>query len=180
MKLPLVYFGQPILRSVAKTVTVFDADLKKLSHDMVDTMVCADGIGLAGPQINVEKRIFVMQIPPQMDVDEAGNPENPMLPVPVTMVNPEILASSEEEEDYEEGCLSIPGVNGNVRRPVGIQVNYQDVEGAEHTLELVGMAARCAQHEMDHLDGKLFIDYLSHVKKMAIAGRLKRIKAGKI
>lgn len=176
MNLPLSYFGSPVLREVAEPVTTFDDSLKKLSQDMIDTMREEAGIGLAGPQVGKRLRIFVMDVPPDMDVDEKGQPYNPLIKNPLVVINPEIKASGEDEEEMEEGCLSIPEVRGKVQRPFSIEMTFQDVGGESREIKLYGLAARCAQHENDHLNGVLFIDYLSSVKKMSIKGKLKRIK----
>jgi len=176
MSLNLCYYGNPILRQSAQPVTVFDAELKKLSADMVDTMRAEAGIGLAGPQIGKSLRIFVMEIPPDMDEEEPGQRLNPSLNGPLVAVNPEIQAREEEQDELEEGCLSIPEVRGRVERPTDIVLRYQTVTGEEKRLPLTGLAARCAQHELDHLNGVLFIDHLGSVKKMAVKGKLKKIK----
>lgn len=175
-KLPLVYYGTSGLRETAQAVDTFNSDLSALGADMVETMRHERGIGLAGPQIGKRLRIFAMQIPEEMDLDETGERLNPELPSPLVVVNPSFSEPSPNVDDYEEGCLSIPGVTGYVKRPVSITMQYQDTEGNAHSIRLHGLAARCAQHEVDHLDGKLFIDYLSHVKKMSIRSKLKRIK----
>jgi peptide deformylase len=176
MNLPLSYFGNPGLREVAEPVTTFDESLKKLTQDMIDTMREEVGIGLAGPQVGKPLRIFVMDVPPEMDVDEAGQPYNPLIKNPLVVINPQIKESGDEDEEMEEGCLSIPEVRGKVQRPFSIEMTFQDVCGESRELKLSGLAARCAQHETDHLNGVLFIDYLSSVKKMSIKGKLKRIK----
>ena len=171
MILPLCYFGNPVLRETAEPVTEFGPELKKLAADMVDTMRDEAGIGLAGPQVGVQRRIFVMEIP--SDMEDALNPQ---VAYPLVVVNPEILDPSEVEEELEEGCLSIPEVRGRVVRPENIRMTFQTVEGEHRELRLSGLAARCAQHETDHLNGVLFVDYLGSVKKMAIKGKLRKIK----
>lgn len=173
---PLSYFGNPILREKAVPVTCFDADLAQLGEDMIATMREEAGIGLAGPQIGQSLRIFAMEVPEEMDTDEDGSPNNPGLQCPLVVVNPEVEEMGDEDEEMEEGCLSIPEVRGKVQRPFAIRLRYQDVKGGTHEIDLKGLAARCVQHETDHLNGVLFIDYLSSVKKMSIKGRLKRIK----
>jgi len=179
MSLDLVYYGDPLLRAVAAPVADFNPALAQLAEDMIDAMRREKGIGLAGPQIGVGKRIFVMEIPVDMDKDEeSGERLNPTLEGPLVVVNPEILDPTEEEDVYEEGCLSLPTINGFVTRPFGILLRFQDPRGQARELTLRGLAARCAQHEKDHLDGKLFIDYLSPVKRFAIKGKLRRIKDG--
>ncbi len=176
MILSLTYFGNPRLRERAVEISEFDDQLAKLASDMIETMHAEQGIGLAGPQVDVGKRIFVMEIPQDMDEDQDGQPLNPQLSGPLVVINPKIETHDEEESEAEEGCLSIPDVRGRVTRPWALSLEYQDLSGASHTLELQGLAARCVLHENDHLDGKLFLDYLSSVKRMAIKGKLKRIK----
>ena len=177
MHLPLAYYGNPVLREKARPVTDFNQELADLARDMVETMDAESGIGLAGPQVSRPLRIFVMRIPEEMDMDASGGRLNPGLSGPLVVVNPEIDHVAEEEDETEEGCLSIPDVRGNVWRPTSIRLSFQDVEGTPRSMSLKGLAARCAQHETDHLNGVLFIDYLSSVKKVAIRGKLKRIKA---
>jgi peptide deformylase len=157
-------------------VTEFDADLSSLSKEMIETMRAESGIGLAGPQIGQRMRIFVMEIPPEMDADETGRRLNPFLKGPLVVINPDIEILDDEQDEMEEGCLSIPDVRGKVERPFRIRMTYQTVSGGTVTQELQGLAARCAQHEMDHLNGILFIDYLGPVKKRTIKGKLKKIK----
>lgn len=173
MILPLCYYGNPVLRETAEPVTEFGPELKQLASDMVETMRDEAGIGLAGPQVGVRKRIFVMEIP--ADMDDEANP-NPQVDYPLTVVNPGILDPSDLEEEMEEGCLSIPDVRGKVVRPESIRMGFQTLEGEHKELYLSGLAARCAQHETDHLNGVLFVDYLGSVKKMAIKGKLRKIK----
>ncbi len=173
---PLCYFGNSVLREKAAPITNFDAELEKLGKDMISTMREEEGIGLAGPQIGKSLRIFTMEVPVDMDEDENGQPLNAGLESPLVVVNPEIEVVGDVEEEMEEGCLSIPEVRGKVIRPFAIKLRYQNVKGESKELELQGLAARCVQHETDHLNGVLFIDYLSSVKKMSIKGKLKRIK----
>ncbi len=173
---PLCYFGHPVLREAARPVESFDDALKSLARDMVDTMHDESGIGLAGPQIGQSLRIFVMSIPADMDEDEEGKPANAGVVYPLVAVNPEIVDASDEEDDMEEGCLSIPEIRGRVARPVSVTLRYQDTGGKVREQRLHHLAARCAQHETDHLDGILFIDHLSSVKRLAIKGKLRKIK----
>jgi len=176
MTLRMRYYGDPVLRRKAEPVETFDEDLKTLADAMVDTMRDESGIGLAGPQIGDSRRIFVMEIPADMDVDGSGARLNPELDGPMAVVNPEFVECSEEQDEVEEGCLSIPDVRGRVVRPVSVRMRFRTVEGEEREMELHGLAARCAQHETDHLDGVLFVDHLGSVKKMAIKGKLKKLK----
>lgn len=176
MKRALCFYGNPILREKAKPVTEFDDALRVLAADMVETMHAESGIGLAGPQVGVDRRIFVMEIPEDMDEDDEGSPANPGVTYPLVVVNPEISDASPKREDMEEGCLSIPEVRGKVSRPVSITLKYQNLQGESCELRLKHLAARCAMHETDHLDGVLFVDLLSPVKRVAIKGKLKRLK----
>lgn len=176
MILPLSYYGQPILRKPAESVTVFDENLRRLAEDMIDTMHAESGIGLAGPQIGKSLRIFVMEIPPDMDQDDDENRANPFLDGPLVVVNPRISNLAPKTEVMEEGCLSIPDIRGNVNRPLSLTLDFQDVDGKPHTLNLSLLAARCVLHENDHLDGILFLDHLSQVKRLAIKGKLRKLK----
>lgn len=164
MVLEIVKYPDPTLNQVAEPVTVFDSALAELAEKMFETMYEAHGVGLAGPQVARNKRIFVVNIEP-------GNPTKEAV-----FVNPVITASSGEQIG-EEGCLSIPGVGGKVARAVEITVDYQDVTGAAHTGTFTDYFARAIQHELDHLDGKLFIDKISYAEKEMAAGRLKELRA---
>lgn len=177
MSLSLKFYGDPILREIAKPVESFDTELKKLATDMVKAMREEAGIGLAGPQIGKALRIFVMEIPADMDEDPEGNPVNPGIAYPLVVVNPELEPVSDDEDEREEGCLSIPDIRGKVWRPTAVRMRYQSVTGEQKEVEMQGLAARCAQHETDHLNGILFVDLLGSVKKMAIKGKLKKLKA---
>lgn len=164
--LKLRYYGDPILRRQALEVRTFDKSLREIVAAMLEAMEREDGVGLAAPQVGIELRILVA-----LSMKEPGDEEAK----PMVLVNPEILERSRETWVYEEGCLSIPGIRGDVTRPSGIKVRYQDLDGGEHTLEAEGMFARILQHEIDHLDGKLFIDYLSPADKSLLKPKLKNI-----
>ena len=142
------------LRQVADPIEKVDAEVKKLAKDMLDTMYDAPGIGLAGPQIGEMKRIVVM------DLAKEGEKADP-----IVMINPEILKYSDETITSEEGCLSIPEIYYDVERPAEITVKYTDLEGNEVEREAKERLAICIQHELDHLDGVLYIDYLSRLKR---------------
>lgn len=171
MNLQLRYYGDPILRERAKEVEDFDAALAELGESMIETMHRERGIGLAGPQVGVSRRIIVALA--MRDVDDADAEA-------MVLVNPEVLDRSGDTWIFEEGCLSIPGVNGDVTRATGVHVRYQDVEGNAHTLDASGMFARILLHEIDHLDGRLFIDYLSPARKSLIKPALKAIADGNL
>lgn len=163
MKILLV--PDPVLKAVAKPVTQFDADLKKLADDMLETMYGARGIGLAANQVGVLKRILVM------DVGQRSGEKNPYI-----LVNPEIIWESEELCTKEEGCLSIPGHYANVERPATVRVKFQDVTGAEHEMDYEDWAAACVQHEIDHLNGVLFPEHLTRLKRDMIMKRMRKDK----
>ena len=143
-----------------------DDATRALMQDMLETMYAAPGVGLAAPQIGVMKRILVMDV---VKEDE-GEPQ------PYLMANPEVTWASEEVSTYEEGCLSIPDEFADVERPARVKVSYLDSDGQTQELDCDGLLATCVQHEIDHLDGKLFIDYLGPVKRSMITGRMKKRK----
>jgi len=155
-QLPILEYPDPRLRIRAEPVTEFDAELRQLAADLLETMYAAPGIGLASTQVDIHKRILVV------DVSEERNE-------PYCLVNPEIL-ESEGLVSYEEGCLSVPDVFESVERAERIKVSALDDTGARIEIEAEGLLAICIQHEMDHLDGRLFVDYLSSLKR----GRLKK------
>jgi peptide deformylase len=142
------------LRQVSEPVKAIDAGIRKLVDDMFETMYDAPGIGLAAIQIGMPKRVVTM------DLAKKDDPKEPQV-----FVNPEILWSSEDKATYEEGCLSIPEFYGDVERPAQVKVKYLDLEGQAHEVEANGLLATCLQHEIDHLNGILFIDYLSKLKR---------------
>ena len=154
-----------ILREKSLSVETVDEDLKKLMNDMLETMYAAPGIGLAAIQVGVPKRVIVLDIAPK---DE---PRNPMF-----FVNPEIIKKSDNNSTYEEGCLSVPGQFAEIDRPDKCQIKYLDYHGQPKEIKAEGMLATCIQHEMDHLEGILFIDYLSKLKKSMIIKKLTKQK----
>lgn len=152
--LPLVLVPQPVLRQVAEPVDEVTDELVKLADDMAETMYDAPGIGLAANQIGVLKRVIVM--------DCAREDAPPAL---WKMFNPEIILRSDEATKMEEGCLSIPGHNAEVKRPSEVHVAYLDSDGVRQEMQATGLLAACVQHEIDHLNGVLFIDHLSRLKR---------------
>ena len=164
--LKLRYYGDPILRRRAMDVQAFDASLRDLASQMLEAMEREEGVGLAAPQVGLDLRVLVA-LAMREPGDETAEP--------VVMVNPEILERSHETWVYEEGCLSIPGVRGDVTRPERVRVHYQDLDGTNHSIDVDGMFARILQHEIDHLNGKLFIDYLSTADKLLLKARLRSI-----
>jgi len=156
----------PRLKATATPVADFDSKLAALANDMLETMYDAPGIGLAAPQIGIGKRLFVMDC-----VKEEG-----ATPEPMVLINPEITWSSDDTNVYEEGCLSIPEQFAEVTRPSEVEVTWQDVTGAQHSEKFDGLWATCAQHEIDHLNGKLFIDYLKPLKRQIITRKMQKLK----
>ena len=154
-----------ILRQKSLLVDKVDEDVRKLMDDMLETMYAAPGIGLAAIQVGVPKRVIVLDIAPK---DE---PRNPMF-----FVNPEIIKKSDNNSTYEEGCLSVPGQFAEIDRPDKCHIKYLDYHGQPKEIKAEGMLATCIQHEMDHLEGILFIDYLSKLKKSMIIKKLSKQK----
>jgi peptide deformylase len=165
---PILIHPDPRLRKPAAPVEAVDDGIRALAEDMLATMYEAPGIGLAATQLGVMKRIFVM--------DCAGKDEEPE---PMVLVNPEIVWRSEETQTSEEGCLSIPDVYEEVTRPERVRVRWLGLDGQMHEREFGDRWAVCAQHEIDHLDGRLFIDYLSGLKRTMITSRMKKLKKEK-
>lgn len=174
----------PRLKTVSVPVEAdeFNDDLKTLVDDMFDTMYDAPGIGLAAIQVGVPKRVLVIDLQePDMDAepikDDEGNERQPVKNVPRVFINPEILNPAEEKSSYNEGCLSVPEVYADVDRPATCSVRYQDLDGNSHEEDMEGMMATCIQHEMDHLEGIVFIDHLSRLKRNMVLKKLKKIRA---
>ena len=155
---PLIILPDPILREVSSPLEAINDETRRLADDMLETMYDAPGIGLAAIQIGVPRRMLVL------DVSKDGEEKTPLV-----FINPEIVASSDARSVYEEGCLSIPDYYAEVERPATISVRYLDRDGKEQTIDADGLLATCLQHEIDHLDGVLFIDHISKLKRdMAI------------
>ncbi|MBN2184258.1 MAG: peptide deformylase [Candidatus Krumholzibacteriota bacterium] len=162
-RINLKIVGDSILRKKAEKVEVFDESLSKLLDDMVETMIFEGGVGLAAPQVGVSKMVAVV------------NPEPENSETLLRLVNPKITETGAETECIEEGCLSVPGIRGNVIRPVVIVLEYQDEKGNAAKMQIDGIVSRIVQHELDHLAGVLFTDRLSFAKKMMIKGKLKEL-----
>ena len=159
--LQILEFPDPRLRTVAKPVTDFDDELKQLIDDMFETMYEAQGIGLAATQVNVHKRLLV--------IDLSENKDSPQV-----FINPDFEVIDDEPAEYDEGCLSVPGFYETVVRPASIRVRAQNPQGEHFELEASGLLATCIQHEIDHLNGKLFVDYLSALKRNRIRSKLEK------
>jgi peptide deformylase len=172
------------LKQISAPVTQFDADLRTLVADMFETMYAAPGIGLAAVQVGVPLRVLVIDLQPEdpdaepepCDHDGHHHHHQPTRREPRVFINPEILAPSEERTIYNEGCLSVPEMYAEVVRPASIRARWQDLDGAMHEEELDGLMATCLQHEMDHLEGVLFIDHLSRLKRSMVLKRLEKLR----
>lgn len=151
---PLIILPDPLLRQKSMPIERVDQDVRKLADDMLETMYDAPGIGLAAIQIGIDRRMLVIDLSKE---DEERKP--------LVVINPEILSSSDERSTYEEGCLSIPDYYAEVERPARITLKYLDREGREQQIEADGLLATCLQHEIDHLNGVLFIDHISRLKR---------------
>ncbi len=159
--LDILEFPDPRLRTVAKPVQTVDAAVRALIDDMFETMYKAPGIGLAATQVNVHQRIVVIDVS-----DDQSQP--------LVFINPEVTVLDGELQDYDEGCLSVPGFYETVERPRKVRVEALDRDGKAFTLEPEGLLAVCIQHELDHLNGKLFVDYVSPIKRQRIRKKLEK------
>lgn len=161
---PILIHPDPRLKKLCDPVAEITAELRQLAADMLETMYDAPGVGLAAPQIGVTKRLIVM------DCIKDGPAE------PIALFNPVVTWASEDLSTYEEGCLSIPGQYDEVDRPAEVRVRWIDVDGAAQERQFSGLWATCVQHEIDHLDGKLFIDYLGPLKRQMITRKMEKLK----
>lgn len=159
--LPILRYPDPRLKTVATPVTQFDDALVKLTQDMAETMYDAPGVGLAATQVNVHKRIIVIDVTD----DKSGL---------TVFINPEIIDASKESKVYEEGCLSVPGIYEKVERPDTVKVRAQNVKGEWFEIDCDELLAVCIQHEIDHLNGKVFVEYLSQLKQTRIKTKMKK------
>ena len=167
MKLEIVKYGDPVLQKRADEVTEFDDKLKKLVDDMFETMYGAPGVGLAAPQVGILKRLFVMDCGSGRDKKQK-----------LALINP-VIETEEGEQVGDEGCLSFPGISFAVPRAQRVVVRAQDVDGTPFSLDVLDLEARCVSHETDHLDGELFINYLSPLKRDLVKRKIKkRVKQG--
>jgi peptide deformylase len=162
---PILTAPDPRLKAVSAMVARVDDEARKLIDDMIESMYAADGIGLAAIQVGVPRRVIVM------DLDQKDGKRNPRI-----FVNPKILWASEDVATFEEGCLSVPEIWEDVERPARIRAEYLDRDGAPQSLEAEGLLATCLQHEMDHLEGVLFIDHLSKLKRSIALRKLQKAK----
>ncbi len=159
--LPILHYPDPRLFKVSQPVEQIDDSIRQLVRDMAETMYAAPGVGLAAPQVNVHQRVVVI------DVSEEGNQLR-------VLINPEIIWRSDEIQVYEEGCLSVPGIYDKVERAARIRVRALNEDGQPYEFEAEGLLAVCVQHEIDHLDGKVFVSYLSPLKQSRIKTKLRK------
>lgn len=163
--LPIITAPDKRLKVKSEPVAAVDAEMAKLMDDMLETMYLAPGVGLAAPQIGVTKRIIVVDVAKDPDARE-----------PYRMANPELVWTSDELSTYEEGCLSLPEHYADVERPDSIRVKYLDETNTKRELDADGLLATCIQHEMDHLEGVLFVDHITSIKRNMILRKLKKLK----
>ncbi len=159
-------YGDPVLRARAEEVSEINEEIRQLVENMFDTMYAEDGVGLAAPQVGVSKRVFIVDVS-----DVEGEPDEPAV-----FINPEIVWRSAATGVLEEGCLSIPGVREDVKRPLEIEVKAQNEKGEQIHFKADGLFARAIQHEYDHLNGVLFVDYLGPARKLKIKARLQELE----
>lgn len=163
-KREIILLPDPVLRLVAEPIAMVDDGVRKLASDMLETMYAAPGVGLAAPQIGVSRRLIVL------DVSETDEDKQPYV-----MINPRIVKRSDAPNVHEEGCLSIPDVRVEIERPAEVVVAYLDRDGKPQELAASALLATCIQHEIDHLDGRLLIDYMSRLKRDMVVRRFKKL-----
>jgi peptide deformylase len=173
MRYPIVTFGDDRLRQKAVPVGAITPDIVRLLDDMQETLHIENGLGLAAEQVGKPLAVCVVDIPPDMDVNDEQQRENPDLPMPLELINPEITWSSRAKVARDEGCLSFPKIYASVTRPAEVRVTFRDRLGASRELLVRGLAARAVQHELDHLNGVLLVDRMSAVKRIALKSRLR-------
>ncbi len=166
---PLIILPDPLLRQQSKPVETVDSEIQRLADDMLETMYDAPGIGLAAIQIGVPRRMLVIDLSRD---DEENKPQ--------VFINPEILKVSDEVSTYEEGCLSIPDYYAEVERPASLTVGYVDRDGKQQTVDADGLLATCLQHEIDHLNGVLFIDHISRLKRDMVIKKFTKLARAKV
>ena len=170
---PIVIYGSPMLRNVSEPITADYPGLPQLIKDMFDTMHASDGVGLAAPQIGKSIRLFVIDARPWADEDPR------LADFTKAFINPEIYERFGDEELFNEGCLSVPGIHEDVSRPTKVKIRYLDENFVEHAEEYDGYAARVIQHEYDHLEGKMFVDRLSPLRRTLLKSKLAAMSKGR-
>lgn len=178
MLLPIYAYGQPVLKKVAEQIGPEHPDLQELISSMWETMYHADGVGIAAPQVGHSIRLFVIDTE---QVDRKTGEESPTdVPFKQVFINAQMLETTNQPWTYEEGCLSIPDIRGDVERPAGIRIRWQDEHFQEHEAEFSGINARVIQHEYDHIEGILFTEHLKPLKKRLIQRRMEAIRTGRV
>ena len=167
--LPIVILPDPILRKVSAPIERVDAELLQLADDMLETMYDAPGIGLAAIQVGVAKRLVVLDVADEPEVKE-----------PLVLINPEIVRLGDEMRQHEEGCLSIPDFRLDIERPASLTLRYIGRDGKAHEMDADGLLATAIQHEVDHLDGKLIIDFLSRLRRDMVVRKFKKLAKGEV
>lgn len=182
MILPVTFYGDPVLRAKGEPVAAFDAELEKLAADMIETMHDENGIGLAAPQVGLSKQFFVVDLrapkgePQEFDLILDGKNVPADLVMPMAFANAKIEILDGEDFLCREGCLSFPGIRGEVLRREHVRVKFQDVHGNAHELECTGLLARCVQHENDHCQGVVFVDRMTLRDRLRNTAKLKSLK----
>lgn len=174
MKYPVTVYGDPLLRKKAKTIDKNHPELDEIIENMWETMYYSDGVGLAAPQVGMSIRMFVI------DASSGADEEPELEGFKKVFINPEIVETKGEEWTMNEGCLSLPEIREDVERPDEVTIKYQDENFAEHTETYKGFAGRVIQHEYDHLEGVLFVDHLSPLRKRLLKSKLLAISKGKV
>ena len=176
---PIVAFGAPVLRKVCEKIEPGEIDVKKISEDMFETMYAASGVGLAGPQVGLGYKIFVVDGEIiNKGAESTDEIDETLIGFKKTFINAEIIEEKGQKWAFEEGCLSIPGIRADVMRQETLIIRYVDVDFVEHTEEYSGMAARIIQHEYDHIQGVLFTDLIAPLKKQMLKKKLGQIQKG--
>ncbi len=177
MILPIRIYGDAVLRADAAPVEAVTPELRQLAADMIETMHGAEGVGLAAPQVGHSERIFVVDV--RTMVEREKQPEA-IPPQPMVLLNPEITWESDEEVTFEEGCLSIPDIREKVWRPERVRVRYRDLDFVEHEIDASPLLSRVIQHELDHLDGVLFLDHITPFRRRMLQRRLRAMAQGDV
>jgi peptide deformylase len=176
MTLPISTYGDPALRKKSVEVVEINDDIRALADEMLRTMYHEHGLGLAAEQVGRSEAICVIDIPPSLDVDEETTErDNPEIEMPLVLINPMIVGHGEEIMIGVEGCLSFPDIFANVERWHEVEVRFTNEKGEAKALKVRGLLSRAVQHELDHLQGVLLVDRMSHVKRVALSGKLKRL-----
>ncbi len=176
MKYPIRKYGDPVLREKARPVDEVTEEVRAFAANLIETMRGERGLGLAAQQVGETRAVCVVEVPRELDMDERGERLHPDMPTPLVLINPEIVEFSDDTVSAQEGCLSFPEIYAPITRSESIRIRYKDLDGKDHDERFRAMAARVIQHEVDHLNGILYIDRMSQIKKIAIKGRLRRMK----